>query len=131
MTQDPRSLPRTTSLCVHGSQFPPLRMRALEGQESPGVVDLKPLMVGADMVLVEIFEQAGVRVPTHAHDDHESVVYLVSGRMQLVIGDEVFEARAGDTWRHPVGVPHSSVALEDCLAIEVKSPPRKTWNTAG
>ncbi len=89
MNHDARSLPRTTSLCVHGAQFVPLRMRALEGQESSGVVDLKPLMVG----------------------------------------EQTFEARAGDTWRHPVGVPHSSVALEDCLAVEVKSPPRKTWNT--
>ena len=131
MTQDPRTLLKTTSLCVHGAQFAPLRMMALEGQESSGVVDLKPLMVGDDMVLVEIFEQAGVKVPMHAHDDHESVVYLIQGRMQLVIGEQVFEARAGDTWRHPRGVPHASVALEDCLAVEVKSPPRKTWNIGG
>lgn len=128
MTHDPRTLPRSTSLCVHGAQLAPLRMMALEGQDSSGVVDLKPLMVGEAMVLLEIFEQAGVTVPMHTHNDHESVVYLVKGRMHLVIDEEVFEARAGDTWRHPIGVPHSSVALEDCLAVEVKSPPRKTWN---
>ena len=131
MNHDLRTLPRTTSLCVHGAQFAPLRMMALEGQASSGVVDLKPMMVGDAMVLVEIFEKAGVKVPMHAHDDHESVVYLVKGRMHLVIGEEVFEARAGDAWRHPIGVPHSSVALEDCLAVEVKSLPRKTWNIGG
>lgn len=124
-----RILPRTESLFVRGASFPIVRMQALEGQGSPGRVDLKPLMVGDDMLMVEIFEEAGVRVPVHSHDDHESIVYLISGRMELTIGDKTFIAQAGDAWRHPVGMPHSSVALEDCTAIEVKSPPRKTWNT--
>ena len=123
-----RRLPRTESLFVRGAGFPPVPMKALEGHDSNGRVDLKPLMVGNDMLMVEIFEEAGVRVPAHAHDDHESIVYLIRGRMELVIGDETFVAQAGDAWRHPIGVPHSSVALEDCVAIEVKSPPRKTWN---
>lgn len=123
-----RILPRTEPLFVRGGGFPPVRMQALEGQGSTGRVDLKPLMIGDDMLMVEIFEEAGVRVPAHAHDDHESIVYLIRGRMELVIGDEAFVAEAGDVWRHPLGVPHSSVALEDCVAIEVKSPPRKTWN---
>ena len=60
--------------------------------------------------------------------DHESIVYLVKGRMTLTIGDKTFEAKAGDVWRHPIGVSHTSVALEDSVAIEIKSPPRKTWN---
>jgi len=45
-----------------------------------------------------------------------------------VIGGEGFVAKAGDAWIHPKGVPHWSEALEDCLAVEIKSPPRKTWN---
>jgi quercetin dioxygenase-like cupin family protein len=123
-----RTLPTTASLFVEGAKFPPVRMKVLEGHASSGQVDLKPLMVGDDMLLVEISEQAGVRVPAHSHDDHESIVYLIRGRMELVIGDKTFVAQGGDAWRHPIGVPHSSVALTDCLAIEVKSPPRKTWN---
>ena len=76
----------------------------------------------------QLLGRAARQGPAHAHDDHESIVYLIRGRMELVIGDETFVAQAGDAWRHPIGVPHSSVALEDCVAIEVKSPPRKTWN---
>lgn len=125
----PRILPRTESLFVRGADYSPVRMQALEGHGSAGRVDLKPFMVGDDMLMVEIFEEAGVRMPEHTHDDHESIVYLVRGRMELTIGDKTFIAQAGDVWRHPVGMPHSSVALEDCTAIEVKSPPRKTWNT--
>jgi quercetin dioxygenase-like cupin family protein len=47
--------------------------------------------------------------------------------MKLVIDGQAFVARAGDAWRHPPGVPHWSETLEDCVAIEIKSPPRKTW----
>lgn len=130
-TASARALARTESVFVEGASFPPVRMNVLEGHASTGRVDLKPLMVGDEMVMVEIREAAGVKVPNHSHDDHESIVYLVSGRMELVIGDLTFIAQSGDAWRHPVGVPHSSVALEDCVAIEVKSPPRKTWNTRG
>lgn len=130
-TTAPRDLPKTAALFVPGAPFPPVRMTMLEGHGSAGHVELKPLMVGDDMVLVEIFEKAGVSVPAHSHDDHESIVYLIRGRMRLTIGDQTFEAQAGDAWRHPVGVMHTSVTLEDCLAIEIKSPPRKTWNTEG
>jgi quercetin dioxygenase-like cupin family protein len=123
-----RILPKTQGFLAEGAKLPTVRMGVLEGQASGGHVDLKPLLVGDDMLMVEIFEKAGVRVPEHSHDDHESLVYLIKGRMKLVIGGEEFVAKAGDAWIHPKGVPHWSETLEDCLAIEIKSPPRKTWN---
>ena len=126
-TVDSRILPRTQGFLADGEKLPIVRMGVLEGQASAGHVDLKPLLVGNDMLMVEIFEKAGVRVPEHSHDDHESLVYLVKGRMKLVIGGKAFVAKAGDAWIHPKGVSHWSETLEDCLAIEIKSPPRKTW----
>jgi len=127
-TDDSRILPRTQGFLADGEKSPTVRMGVLEGRASAGHVDLKPLLVGNDMLMVEFFEKAGVRVPEHSHDDHESVVYLIKGKMKLVIGGEGFVAKAGDAWIHPKGVPHWSEALEDCLAVEIKSPPRKTWN---
>lgn len=126
---EPRILPKTRNFLAEGSKLPTVRMGVLEGQASAGQVDLKPLLVGEDMLMIELFEKAGVRVPEHSHDDHESVVYLVKGRMRLVIDAKEFIAQAGDAWIHPKGVKHWSETLEDCLAIEIKSPPRKTWNT--
>lgn len=128
MDQTKRALEKTAQVYVDGAKFTPIAMSVLEGHDSVGEVMLKPMMVGNDMLLIEIHEKAGVRVPAHSHDDHESVVYLVKGRMNLTIGDETFEAKAGDVWRHPIGVSHTSVTLEDSVAIEIKSPPRKTWN---
>lgn len=37
-------------------------------------------------------------------------------------------AEPGSVWRHPPGVVHHSEALEDCVQIEVKSPPCRTWD---
>jgi quercetin dioxygenase-like cupin family protein len=108
MDQTQRALQKTQELYVDGAKFTPIAMSVLEGHE--------------------ITEKAGVRVPSHSHDDHESVVYLIKGRMTLTIGDQTFEAKAGDVWCHPIGVSHTSVTLEDSVAIEIKSPPRKTWN---
>lgn len=122
-----RILPKTDALHVPGASVPVVAMKALEGQRSTGRVDIRPLMVGEAMLMVEFFQEAGVRIPEHRHDDHESIVYLIRGRMQLTIAGETSVAVAGDSWRHPVGVAHSSVALEDCVAVEVKSPPRRTW----
>lgn len=108
--------------------MPDLTITAIEGViEEPGKLTIKPLLVGNDMLFLQAFKAKGMQDPVHQHDDHESIAYLVSGRMRLVIGGEEFIAEAGDAWMHPRGVPHFSEALEDCIQVEVKSPPRKTW----
>jgi quercetin dioxygenase-like cupin family protein len=127
---DPRLLPKGAGVFFPGAAAPVDRMTTLEGAASAGGMTIKPLVVGDDMLLIELFEAKGVRVPEHTHDDHESIVYLVKGSMRLVIGGREFIARAGDAWLHPRGVPHWSETLEDCVAVEIKSPPRKTWTGA-
>ncbi|MFN0161575.1 MAG: cupin domain-containing protein [Burkholderiales bacterium] len=111
-----------------GASVPDQMITAIEGVvEEPGKLTIKPLLVGNDMLFLQAFKARGMQDPVHQHDDHESIAYLVSGRMRLVIGGEEFIAEAGDAWMHPRGVPHFSEALEDCIQVEVKSPPRKTW----
>ena len=127
---DPRLLPKSAGVFFSGAAAPVDRMTTLEGAASAGEMTIKPLVVGDGMLLIELFEAKGVRVPEHTHDDHESIVYLVKGSMRLVIDGREFIARAGDAWLHPRGVPHWSETLEDCVAIEIKSPPRKTWTGA-
>ena len=126
----PRLLPKSAGFFFPGAAAPVDRITSLEGTPSAGVVNVKPMVVGDGMLLIELFQEKGVRVPEHVHGDHESIVYLVKGSMRLVIDGREFVARAGDAWRHPPGVPHWSEALEDCVAIEIKSPPRKTWSGA-
>ena len=124
-----RALPRTTTFVVPNQSIAAESLAVVEGKRSASTekVTVKPLIVGNDMLMLEIFQEKGLKVPRHQHDDHESVIYLVKGKMWLWIDGKEFTASQGDSWMHPRGVPHYSEALEDCVAIEVKSPPRKTW----
>ncbi|NKY31865.1 cupin domain-containing protein [Nocardia speluncae] len=114
---------------VENADVPADPVSLIEDAVEDGELTVKPLMVGKEIIFIEAFKGKGMVDPMHVHDDHESIGYLLRGRLRLVIGDEEFIAEAGDTWLHPRGVPHMSEALEDCVQLEVKSPPRKTWYT--
>ena len=125
-----RTLPKTDRYFVANASIPAEPVKALEGMpESQGGhhLSIKPLMVGQDMVFLEAHREKGLIDPEHAHPDHESICYLVKGKVRVVIGGEEFIANPGDTWIHPAGVPHYHEALEDSVQIEIKSPPKKTW----
>lgn len=120
---------RETASFVKGSTAKEERAAVIEGVEETGLILIKTLVVGSDIVVLRAFKQKGVIDPFHTHEDHESVGYLESGRLRLVIGEEEFIAEPGDSWLHRAGVPHMSEALEDSVQVECKSPPRKTWQT--
>ena len=123
-----RTLPKSVGRVALNARIPAQRLSQIEGRgKDIGQVAVKPLLVGDDMTLLEIVQAKGVLIPSHQHDDHESVIYLVRGRMRLVIDGEETLVGPGDAWIHPRGVPHYSEALEECVTIEVKSPPRRTW----
>ena len=105
-------------------------MRRLEGQQASdhrGELAIKALLAGREMLLMEVHREKGLVDAEHAHRDHESICYLVSGRVRVVIKGESFVAGPGDAWIHPAGVTHYHETLEDSVQIEVKSPPRKPW----
>lgn len=124
-----RTLPKTARSFVPNASVPAEPVTALEGmaEGEGGGLAIKPLMVGQDMMVMEAHRQKGLIDPEHAHPDHESICYLVTGRMRVIIAGEEFIAEPGDTWIHPAGVPHYHEALEDSVQVEVKSPPKKTW----
>ncbi|MEN9774455.1 MAG: hypothetical protein RL322_1525 [Pseudomonadota bacterium] len=125
-----RSLQPTPGFFVHSRDVPVERITAVEGVvEDADRLTLQKLLVGQDMVMVSAFKGKGMQDPMHQHDDHESVAYLLSGKMRVVIGGVEFIAEPGTAWIHPRGVPHFSEALEDSVQLEIKSPPRKTWTS--
>ncbi|MDF1552390.1 MAG: cupin domain-containing protein [Deferrisomatales bacterium] len=91
----------------------------------PGI-SFRTLNHGRNTLMAEFRLAAASRLPPHSHP-HEQAGYLVSGRMQLVIGDAVFEATPGDSWCVPGGVEHRVVVLEDAVAVEVFSPVREEY----
>ena len=123
----PRTMEPSDYLFTTDTAVESIRVKSIEGAERTGLVTIRPLMVGKKILVLELFEEEGVEIPPHRHDDHESIVYLIRGRLKLRIGEQEFVAESGSVWRHPVKVEHSSMALEESLMIEVKSPPSKTW----
>lgn len=97
-------------------------VEGIEGQSVyGGELNVKPLMMGEEMMFMELHYAAGVGAPPHVHD-HESVTYVVRGRVKMRVGDDVHILGPGDVCRHPKGVPHGVEALEESVMIEVKSP---------
>ena len=131
MTADPRCIAPTQGYFTTRDSIAPERLATVEGVKPKGVVEVRRVMVGNEILMLHVFREKGLVDPVHKHLDHETVAYLIRGRLRLVIGGQAFIAEAGTSWIHPRGVEHFSEALEDCEQLEVKSPPRKTWATEG
>jgi quercetin dioxygenase-like cupin family protein len=129
MNSDPRSIEPTVGFFTDREAIAPERLASVEGVRPQGKVEVRRVMVGNEILMLHVLREKGLIDPVHKHDDHETVAYLIKGRLRLVIGGEEFIAEAGTSWRHPRGVEHFSEALEDCEQLEIKSPPRKTWTT--
>ena len=87
-----------------------------------GALALKVLFPAENFTLLEVRYEPGVGAPEHAHT-HETVIYVVSGRVRTVIDREEYVLGPGDAARHPIGVSHIVEAIEASLVIEIKSPP--------
>jgi quercetin dioxygenase-like cupin family protein len=127
MAVDPRFLEPTHGFFTTRDQIEPERLASVEGVKPKGRVEVRRVMVGNEILMLHVLREKGLIDPVHKHMDHETVAYLIKGRLRLVIGGQEFIAEAGTSWIHPRGVEHFSEALEDCEQLEIKSPPKKTW----
>jgi len=89
-------------------------------------VRFKSLACGQKTHLTEFRLSKGAIIPKHSHP-HEQTGYLVSGRMKFTVDDEEFIAEAGDGWSIAGNTEHGVDVLEDCVVVEVFSPPRKDY----
>jgi len=83
-------------------------------------------IIGAQAMLSRVTLRRGCIVPMHAHEN-EQFACVISGVMRfgIVDGGEERELtlRAGEVLHLPANVPHSAQALEDCVILDVFSPP--------
>jgi len=89
-------------------------------------IKLKTLTFGEKTSLTEFVMEKGKDLPAHDHP-HEQIGFLVSGKIELTIADEVFSVNPGDSWCIPGGVQHAANIKEDSIAIEVFSPVREDY----
>ena len=99
----------------------------VEGRSLGSSVELRTLAATPSMVFVECRFTKGQASQPHQHPDHDSIVYVVRGKVKVTIAGEEFVAGPGDAWYNQPGVVHHIEALEDSVSVEIKSPPVKAW----
>ena len=97
---------------------------AVAVENPPGVVR-KTLAYNKETMLCHFTLQKGARIPLHNHEAVQ-IGYVVSGHARF-LGDNEFEATAGESYCIDSGVTHGTEALEDTVYVEVFSPSREEY----
>jgi quercetin dioxygenase-like cupin family protein len=71
-----------------------------------GSVCLSGADTGGAYCLLEASLAPGMMVPRHTHRREDETYHVVSGELEVIVGEEVFVLRDGDTLMAPRGVPH-------------------------
>lgn len=112
----------TNRYVSRGAEARTIDVKSIEGKPTyGGGLVAKPLIMGKHMTFLEISYTKGTGAPMHVHT-HESLVYVVRGRLKTTIGEEEFILEPGDACLHPADMPHTVEALEDSTMVEIKSP---------
>jgi uncharacterized RmlC-like cupin family protein len=77
-------------------------------------------LVAADLVEVE----PNMRSSVHRHNHSETVIYIISGRAEVLVGDELVAVAAGDRLHVGKAVFHGFRTADDPVTfLSVQSPP--------
>jgi quercetin dioxygenase-like cupin family protein len=71
-----------------------------------GSVCLSGADTGGEYCLQEVSLASGMGVPRHTHTREDEAYYVLSGELEVTVGDEAFILRAGDTLIAPRDIPH-------------------------
>ena len=94
-----------------------------EGEKRTGESEITILIKG-DAAMLNYFKlEPGFDNPDDIHPENESIGYVISGKLEMTIGDERHTLGPGSAWLHPKGVRHSAKALEPSTVLEYLSPP--------
>ena len=89
----------------------------------------RKLITGTNMMIAHIYLKKGGRVPMHSHHN-EQITYVLDGALKFLLGEDQAEeviVHAGEVLVIPPHLPHSALALEDTLDVDVFNPPRQDW----
>jgi quercetin dioxygenase-like cupin family protein len=86
----------------------------------------RKVITGEKAMVAQVFLVKGAVVPTHQHES-EQIVYILEGALQFQLEGKEIVVRAGEVLHIPSHVPHSAVALEDTLDLDIFSPIRTDW----
>lgn len=87
------------------------------------------LITGKNMMIAHVYLDRGAVVPKHSHHN-EQITYVLKGALKFLLGEDQeteVTVNAGEVLTIPPNLPHSAIALEDTLDVDVFNPPRQDW----
>jgi quercetin dioxygenase-like cupin family protein len=87
------------------------------------------LITGDSMMIAHVYLKKGAVVAKHSHHN-EQITYILEGALRFRLGDDEsqhVDVAAGEVLHIPAHLPHTAVALEDTLDVDIFSPPREDW----
>jgi quercetin dioxygenase-like cupin family protein len=87
------------------------------------------MITGEKMMIAEVRLAKGDVVPLHSHHN-EQITFITAGALHFTLGEDQSQevtVRGGEVLVIPAHCPHSAVALEDTIDMDVFCPPREDW----
>ncbi|MCC7236351.1 MAG: cupin domain-containing protein [Bryobacterales bacterium] len=78
------------------------------------------------MTMARLYMKSGAVVQRHHHENEQCTV-LETGRLRFIFDHGEQELAAGEVMEIPPHEPHSVVALEDSVALDLFAPRREDW----
>jgi quercetin dioxygenase-like cupin family protein len=86
----------------------------------------RQLVVGNQVMIARIYLKKGCVVPLH-HHHNEQITHVQSGALHFTIEGKELTVRDGEFLCIPPNVPHTAIALEDTIDVDIFTPPREDW----
>jgi len=89
----------------------------------------RKLVTSDKMMVAHVYIEKDGIVPKHSHHN-EQITYVLEGALKFLLGedqDEEVIVRSGEVLVIPSNLPHSALALEDTLDVDIFNPPREDW----
>jgi quercetin dioxygenase-like cupin family protein len=86
----------------------------------------RQMISGENATVSQLLLKKGAAVPRHSHVN-EQYSWIISGALKFVFDDREILVGEGEVLVIPANVPHSAVALEDTVDVDIFAPRREDW----
>src|ERR1700719_5985 len=86
----------------------------------------RQMISGENATISQLLLKRGAVVPRHSHVN-EQYSWIISGKLKFVFDDREIMVGAGEFLLIPPNVPHSAIAEEDTVDIDIFAPRREDW----
>jgi quercetin dioxygenase-like cupin family protein len=86
----------------------------------------RQMISGDNATVSKIYLNRGAVVPRHSHVN-EQYSWIISGKLKFVFDDREIVVGPGEFLLIPPNVPHSAIAVEDTVDVDIFAPRREDW----